>query len=268
MTTAPNLRTAQRLSVAILLLAAVASLGGLVIPGLYRETAWSLPQVRGQDLVTLLALPALAFALVGVRRGSARAAMAWIGLLGYVFYTYTGASFAYYFNEFFLIYVALFSLSIFALIAALTGIDVDEIHRRFDADAPRRPVAVYLAFVGTLLTVLWLGQIVPFLASGTLPELIVRAEAPTNFVYVLDLGLVVPLAWLTAVWLWRKRAWGDVLAGCLLIKAATMGLALLSMTWFAAMTGQEIDPGLAAVWAVIAGGSLALIGWFLRACRG
>lgn len=264
----PNLRVAQTLTVAIIVLAAIACLGGLLLPGLYRETAWALPQVRGQDLVTLLVLPVLAAALIGVRRGSARAAMTWIGVLGYILYTYAGASFSYYFNRFFLIYVALFSLSIFAIIAATTGLDIDAIHSRFDANTTRRPVAGYLAFIGILLAVLWLGQIIPFLSSGTLPELIVRAETPTNFVFVLDLGLVVPLMLLAAVWLWRKQPWGDVLAGCMLIKAATMGLALLSMTAFNAWAGQPYDAGLTAVWLVIAGGSLGVIGWFLRHCRG
>ncbi len=164
-------------------------------------------------------------------------------------------------------YVALFSLSIFALIAAMTGIDVGEIQRRFDARTPRRAVAGYLAFVGALLTLLWLGQIVPFLTAGVLPELIVRAGTPTNFVYVLDLGLIVPLAFLIAVWLWRGDAWGDVLAGAILVKALTMGLALLSMTGFAWRAGQPIAPELALVWLVIAGGSLGMIVWFLRHCR-
>ncbi len=58
-----NLRIAQTLTVSIILLAALAALGGLLLPGLYRETEWVLPQVRGQDLVTLLALPFLAAAM-------------------------------------------------------------------------------------------------------------------------------------------------------------------------------------------------------------
>ncbi len=262
-----NLRIAGALTVLIILLAAPAALGGLLLPGLYRETEWVVPQVRGQDLVTLLALPFLAAAMRGAQRGSARATMMWIGLLGYIFYTYTGASFSYHFNYFFLLYVALFSLSVFALIATMTGIDAVDIHSHFDATTPRRAVAGYLAFVGILLIVLWLGQIIPFFTTGALPELIVRAETPTNFVYVLDLGLVVPLAFLAAVWLWRGEIWGDVLAGAILIKAATMGLALLSMTGFAWRAGQPIAPELAVVWVVIAGGSLGMIAWFLHHCR-
>jgi hypothetical protein len=57
-------------------------------------------------------------------------------LLGYLFYTYAGAAMAYYVNIFTLVYVALFSLSIFALVVVLTGLDVDALQHRFDACVP------------------------------------------------------------------------------------------------------------------------------------
>jgi len=111
-----QLRLAQILTMLMVPLAAIASALGLGLPDLYRETAWTVPQVRGQDFVTLVVVPALFAAPSKARRGSARGAI-WIGLLGYLFYTYTGAAFAYRFNELFLLYVVLFSLSIFALVA-------------------------------------------------------------------------------------------------------------------------------------------------------
>lgn len=75
-----------------------------------------------------------------------------------------------------------------------------------------------------------LRQIIPSLMTGAVPELIRRSGGAGNFVYVLDLGLVVPLALLAAIWLWRCLPWGDVLAGCILVKAITMGIGLISAT--------------------------------------
>ena len=135
-TFSPNLRVAQLLTAMIVPLALVASAGGLFIGSLYRDPASVLPAIQGQDLVTLLALPALVVALVAAQRGSTRATMAWIGLLSYVCYAYTGAAFAYAFNAFFLIYVALFSLSVSALVAVASGIDVIELQQRFDSATP------------------------------------------------------------------------------------------------------------------------------------
>lgn len=266
-TTSPNLRVAQTLTALIVLLATVASAGGLLIPDLYRDPAAMKPVLQGQDLVTLIAIPVMAMTLLAVRRGSARGTLAWLGLLGYLLYTYVGAAFAYAFNDFFLIYLAIFSLSVFALVAAATGIDVAELHRRFDTAVPRKPVAGFLILIALMLAMGELGEIIPFLTTGAVPEIIRRSGGSTCFVYVLDLGMIVPLALLSAIWLWRRLPWGYVLAGSILIKGATMGLALLSMDWFAVHAGYPAD-GLAAIWVVIAFGSLGMSVWFLRHCRG
>jgi len=265
-TVSANLRVAQILTVLIALLAAVAAAGGLFIPGLYRDPATFVPILQGQDLVTLIALPVLLVMLLAARRGSARATLAWLGLLGYLCYTYTGAAFAYAFNDFFLIYVALFALSVGALAAVASGIDAIALQRRFDAAVPRRPVAVFLSLIALMLAIVELGEIIAFLTSGTIPQIITRSGGITNFVYVLDLGVIVPLALLAVIWLWRRLPWGDILAGFLLIKASTMGLALLSMNWFSMRAGLPTD-GLLVLWSVIAFGGLGLSVWFLRHCR-
>jgi hypothetical protein len=77
----------------------------------------------------------------------------------------------------------------------------------------------------------------------------------------------VPLALIAASWLWRRSPWGYVLAGGLLIKAATMGLALLSMTWFSLRAGLNVEVGLAVLWALIAIGGTIMSFWFFRHCH-
>jgi hypothetical protein len=261
--------TAMRLSMAIVVLAALASLAGLLLPGVYqRETAWVVPQNRGQDLVTLLALALLVPTLRRARRGSPRATLIWLGLLGYIGYTYTGAAFAYAFNALFLVYVALFSLTGAALIAALAGVDASALRAAFDPSVPRRGVIIFLVTMALVLSLLWLAQIVPLYVDGTLPPMIANANTPTVFVFVLDLGVVVPLALLCAAWLRRDAPWGYVLAGLVLVKAATMGLALLSMTAFAASAGQPVELELTAAWVVLAVAGLAMSVAFFRRCRG
>ena len=111
--------SALALSLAIVPVAGLASGLGLLVPGLYRDPSWLVPQARGQDLVTLLASASMLWALHAARRGSTRAHLVWLGILGYVAYTYVGAAFAYAYNELFLLYIALFGLSVFALALAL-----------------------------------------------------------------------------------------------------------------------------------------------------
>jgi hypothetical protein len=260
-------RRTQLLTTAIVPLALAASAAGLLVPGVYRDNAWIVPQNRGQDLLTLCILPVLLAAAFAAERGSARAVLVRLGLLGYLGYTYTGAAFAFAFNPLFPLYVALFSLSLFALASAVAELDPAGLRDRFDARTPRRTVAAFLALVAVMLTAAYAGQIAPFYTTGALPEPMRQAGTTTFFVYALDLGVVVPLAVIATRRLLGRRAWGETLAAVLLIKAATMGLALLSMTWFVARAGLGIEAGLTLVWAVIAAGGLALSVRFLAHCR-
>jgi len=102
----------------------------------------------------------------------------------------------------------------------------------------------------------------------SLTELIARSGAAANFVYVLDLGVAVPRALLAAIWLCRCLPWGDVLAGCILIKAITMGLALLSASWFSVSAGLPLEIGLTIVYGAVAIGGMGMTAWFFRHCRG
>jgi len=260
-------QAAFTLSLVIAPLAALASALGLLVPGLYRDPAWLVSQTRSQDLVTLLAMPAMLWALRSARRGSVRGQLVWLGILGYVGYTYVGAAFAYAFNALFLLYVALFGLSVFTLAFGIGALEAVELAASFDARMRRRAVVSFLALLALTLSALWLGQIVPALFAGTLPDSLARSGGSLKFVFALDLGLVVPLAVLAAVWLWQRRPWGHVLSGMVLIKASTMGLALLSMTAFSVAEGQPAELGLFIPWIALTLGSLGTSAWFLGSCR-
>jgi hypothetical protein len=263
----PALAVARRLTFLAVPLAVLASGGGLFVQGLYRDPAALIPAMRGQDIVTLAAAALLVVAVRAAGHGSGRGLLAWIGLLGYMVYAFTGAAFAYRFNQLFLLYIALFAISIAALAACLCGTNVVELRQRFDPATPRPPVAIFLLFIAVVLGVSELGQIVQSLTAGTVPDLIVRSNGAGNFVYVLDLGVVMPLSLLGAWWLMHDDPWGYVLAGSLLIKAITMGFALLASTWFSVRAGIDPELELTLAYAAIAFGALGLSLWFFRHCR-
>ncbi|HYG56802.1 MAG TPA: hypothetical protein VD902_01850 [Symbiobacteriaceae bacterium] len=261
----PGLRTAQILTALVLILTTVVAAGGIFIPGLYRFAPRLVIATQGQDLITLLSLPVMLVAMLAAKRGSVRGAITWIGILGYVSYSAMGAAFGYNMNEFFLIYVALFSLTVFALVAGVSSLHVAGMEQRFDAAAPRRAVAGFLTLMALLLSALWLSRIIPNMTVNPIPDTI----EPYKYVYALDLGIIIPLMLLAAIWLWRWVTGGYLLAGCMLIKAVTMGLALLSMNLFNLRAGQPLDPTeLLASYAFIAAGSLGMVFWLFRHCRG
>lgn len=264
----PTQNAAIWLTGLIIVLGAVASWGGIFLPGLYRDSPYMVAQAAGQDVVTLfVVVPALAVTLFCVRQGSSRATLTWIGLLGYMLYTYTTFAFGATFNPFFLIYVALFSLSVAAMIAALSSLDAAAWRARFDSATPIRSVASFIFLMALMVTALWLPEVIRYLMTGNLPATMVQADIPTNFVYVMDLGVVVPLAILTGVLLWRKQPWGFVLTGLLLTKALTMGLALLMMLLYIVRAGMALEVAPLVMSVLVTVGSLGFTVWFLKHCR-
>lgn len=67
----------------------------------------------------------LVAALVLARRGSGRAQLVWLGMLAYTLYNYAFYLFGAAFNSLFLVYAALFTLSVFALLFGLVALDND-----------------------------------------------------------------------------------------------------------------------------------------------
>jgi hypothetical protein len=252
----------------ILVLLPLATLVGLLVPGFYRDTAWMIPQARGQDLMTFGAIePLLIVALLAYRTRPIAATLAWAGALSYVLYTYAMYSYTTSFNTLFLVYVALFSAALFALIDLLAHLDPEQVHAAMRPTLPTRVIAAFCALIGLFFLVAWLGQIVPATVQGTVPEPILLANTPTSAVHVQDLAVALPLFFLAAIWLGRRRVWGFVLAPILLILADVMLLALLAMGVFMAQAGFAGSLDMAPVFAVLALVSLALTGMYFAGIR-
>lgn len=226
------------LSALIVVIAVPVHLAGLFLPSLYRDPAILLPQNLGTDLVTLcVVVPLLALATLAMRRGSVRARLLWLGALGYLTYAYGMYALGVRWNQLFLVYVALFGLSLYALIIGLVGTNAQQVHAGLSGRAPVRTVASYLVLIALMVAVMWLAEEVSALLAGTRPPSVVQFETPTNIVHVFDLSIVLPAMVLAAVMLLRDRPWGYVLAGMLLVKAATIGLWVVTMIWFSARQG-------------------------------
>ena len=255
-------RTAFMLSILILILMTIASIGGLFIDGLYRDNLWTSSQLRGSDLVRLVAaVPLLAGALVFTRRGSKRALLMWLGLLWMTVYDYAFFVFGAAFNEFFLIYVALFTLSMLALLFALPRVDAQEIKREFKDSTPVKWISAYMLFIAVFLGGMWIAQSLSFVASGVVPQSIQDSGHPTGVVYALDLSLLVPGMVLGAIWLWQRRPWGYVLGAMMVVKGTVYPLALVGMTIFSANAGVPDAWDMGVFWVAFAVVSLVASGY-------
>ena len=221
------LRWAYAMSWVIAGLMIAASLAGLLVDGLYKEGEWARQALRGGDLVTLvLVAPLLIAALVLARRGSHRAQVVWMGALAYSLYNYAYYAFGATFNDAFLLHIALFSLSVFAIACALPNLPVSRIAAQLRTERAARWVGGLLVVVGSLQGLLWIFVVIRNAFTGE-----VIHNIPVNgqhLVFALDLGLLVPSLIVAGVLLFRRAAMGFLLGGAMAVMGAAYQLNMMA----------------------------------------
>lgn len=206
----------------------------------YWDTVSSAAQMQANDAITLfLALPLLGVSFWLTQKGSLRGRLLLTGTLGFILYTYITMSFGAAYNPFFLIYVALFSLSLFAFVLSMMSFDVDALPARFSQKLPRKWIAGLLFFAAAFLSLAWLGRIAQTFTPGAVPAL---ENTTSMFIQAMDLGIVVPVCVLSAVLLLRRSPWGYLLASVGLVKFLTLGTAVSLMGLNMARVGVPISP--------------------------
>jgi hypothetical protein len=211
--------------------------------GIYAyDTVSSVAQAKANDLVTLvLGMPLLVISTWLAFRGSLRGRLLLTGTLGFFLYTYISMAFLAAFNALFLVYTALYSLSLFAFILSMMSFDLKTLPEKFSERLPRKWIAGLLFFVGGFLALAWLGRVLPPTFQGQTPLL---ENATTMVIQAMDLGLVLPLAVLGGILLLRRSAWGYLLASVALIKGMTMGIAVSAMGVNMALQGVPDSLGI------------------------
>lgn len=228
----PAARTAAYvLSGAIAALMIAASLAGLLVDGLYHEGAWAREAFRGGDLITLtVAAPLLIISLIMSIRGSHRAEPVWIGMIVYTLYNYAYATFGTAFNDVFLLHIALFSMSVFALACAIPNLDLAVIGRTFRDAIGARTIGVFLVIVGAGQGGLWIFLVVRNAITGeVLHDIPVWGQ---HLAFALDLALLVPSLVLAGVLLALRRPFGFLLGTAMAVFGAVYQLNLMVASVF------------------------------------
>lgn len=265
-----KLHTAHTLTIPVVVLAILQSAGGLFLPVLYRDIPLIVAAMKGNDVVTLfLVVPLLIWATIASRRASQRAQLVWMGCLGYMVYNDLYYLFGIAFNRFFLIYAATFICSFYAFIYGFSGIEIHEIALKFKLKTPVRWISGFLLFIGGILFMVEMGQILDFLWTAELPPSIAQfgdPDAPA-LIFAADFSFVIPAFALAGVWLWQRRSWGFLLTAIMLVKAFTYGAALIGMVLFGWTTLGAWDP-LMPFYIFIATGGFVFLLIFLKNLEG
>lgn len=245
----------RSLSVIVAALLAVQALLGLLFPGEYRDLEWIRAAWFGNDWITLvIGAPALLLSVALARRGSTRGVLLWVGLLGYAVYNYAfymlGASL----NVFFPLYVLAFVLAGIGMIQVLTRTEASAIAQGFHPRTPVRLLGSYFLFLATGLTLVWIGQWAAHVFAGRPTP--VEPEA-FRLIAALDLSLMVPALGAGGVLLWRRRAWGFVIASIAGVQAALYLVVLAVGSAVAIHRGLADAPGELPIWGTLAATTIA-----------
>ena len=247
-------------------LALITSAAGIFVHGLYRDRPFAVAVWYADNWITLLiAVPAIAFALVPAARGRLSAVLILLGTAYLLLYNYAFFVFGVALNPMFIPYAAVLSFSMFALIFGLSSLDAAAIGRRFRERIPARWISGFLALVALLVA--WLGLTKWFLVvtAGQLPVL--DASFPTEADYRvtagIDLLLLVGPYLLGAIWLWRRRAWGYIIAVFCTIHGAILMGALATGCFATDRAGMPGSLRNLVIWIPLGVGCLASLGFLL-----
>lgn len=195
-----------------------------------------------QDYITLfLALPLLLISLIAYRKGSMRGTFLLAGTLGYFLVTYLFYTAMGMYNSLFLAYVSLLGLSFFAFLIVLSPLRELNVAQSFSEKTPHKPVGWFLIFNAVLMGVLWLSVVLPPLFDGTIyPEGL--AHYTTLIVQGFDLGLLLPIGFISGLSLLRKKPEGFIYAPVFLVFLSILMTALTAKVIAMAMDGINVIP--------------------------
>lgn len=229
-------RTVTRLSIALAVVTVLAATVTLALPEVLTGPPVMNGSARGTALVVLVvAVPTLLLSLRPAEGGSLVATACWLGALGYLAYNAVMFVFATPYNRLFLLYVAMLSLSVWSLLLLAWRVLPSG-----PAATVRwgRAAAIYLWLVAALNALAWLSTIVPSIVADRPSAVTDGMGVATNPVFVQDLAIWLPAAVVVALGLWRRRPWGALLAGAVLVLWFLESVGIAVDQWF----GSTADP--------------------------
>lgn len=233
------------LSIVAALLAIVGSIISLSVTSIYAGlTPAFLPQALAQDIANLAIVSPLWLILaVLALRGSLRAYLLWLGVLTFTVYNYVIYTFSVPFGPLFLLWVAVFGLSLYSLIGGVTAIDHKLVESSFTSRRAIQVIAWFLIITAALFIFLWLSEDIPALLTNTRPQSLVDMGLRTNPVHILDLSFFLPAVIATGVMLIKRKALAYTLAPSFIVLLILTGIPILITPVVQSVRGEEATWG-------------------------
>lgn len=211
--------------------------------GLYQHMSAEVAiQGIAQDYVTLfVGAPLLLASLYFARKGSIRSRIVLAGTLGYFFVTYLFYLIMGMYNFLFLAYAALMGSCFFAFTLTMMSFEYNKLPVLFTAKTPIKFAGAFLIFNACIIALLWLGIVVPPLMDGSIYPREVE-HYTTLIVQGMDLGLLLPLSFISGVLFIRRKPLGYLLGPVYFIFLTLIMTALTAKVIAMGIEGYNIIP--------------------------
>jgi hypothetical protein len=256
-------------TITIALLLTVTAVAGLFWSPTYaRETAYGRTGGWASDIVDLfLVVPVLLISGIKAHRGSLPARLIWMGTQGYLLYNFVIYALGVHFNPLFIVYSATLGLCFYATIFNLRFIPIEQIAQSYGPRAPRKTIAIVFFWLALSTAFVELREDIVAILAGRIPQSVVDATTPVNFIHVLDLVFLLPSLSITAILLLRKKASGYALAPMFLTLLAIMSMELVSILTVMGRKGFGMNLPMIVFFAVLGVAFTTLLGFYLSRAR-
>lgn len=222
--------------------------------GIYAHDSYmKAPILIGTDFCILfLFVPLLCIASIkNSKEESNTSRLSLMSMYGVACYYAASLCFGVSYNRMMLLYIALFTCTLFGMFAILGKIEVPKLRYNATKGSYR-----FLVLSGIALIIAWMPDIIPTVIAGTPLSLI--EVYTTEITYILDMGIIAPLCFLSIYLLKKQAGFGTLLLAMLYKICIIVGVMMIPQTICQVLSGFEMPiPAL-----ITKSGSFLLLGGF------
>ena len=207
--------------------------------GIYRNDSYFMAHIfRGTDFMALfIVLPLMIFALImDTKKNTIKSKLFLTAIIAYFLYYSISYSMGVIYNVLHLVYLALFSCTLYASLLGYGLLKTFSI--RISIKIYTNGLKIFLVFCGLSLFVAWLPDIIVSLVNKKPLELI--EIYTTQITYVLDMAIISPLIFICLYNLSKNNNIGYILLGIILNMLSLVGIMVILQTVFQNRAGIEL----------------------------
>ena len=210
-----------------------------------------MPGTISQDIITIIS-SVIMLVLIALykKRKDFKVMISIIGLLSFYFYAYGTYVISALYTSIYLIYMLIFTLSIFGMIMGISGFTSDCVKKLYLPKWIRVFNIAFLSLIVFIFTGKWVADIISYTQNHTVPDFYA--------IYILDLCIILPFFMVIIYMLIKNIKFAYILLGIALLKIATLILSVVIGSFIAPTYGIQEEASMIFIYSSVATISLLL----------